>query len=97
MFDREAIDDYISKVESSLRKVNKPTKLPLKVGVDLGTAYIVIVVLDADDNPVACEMKQASVLRIYYEKQEAAGIDLNKRWKLFLSKSENQRANLFIQ
>ncbi|MDO5426543.1 MAG: ethanolamine utilization protein EutJ [Coriobacteriia bacterium] len=63
MFDREAIDEYISKVETSLRKVNKPTKLPLKVGVDLGTAYIVIVVLDAEDNPVACEMKQASVLR----------------------------------
>ena len=34
-----------------------------KVGVDLGTAYIVIVVLDEDDNPVACEKRAASVLR----------------------------------
>lgn len=63
MFDKDLIDDYISKVEQTLTDVNKPYKLPLKVGVDLGTAYIVIVVLDADDNPVACEMKQASVLR----------------------------------
>ena len=35
----------------------------LKVGVDLGTAYIALVVLDKDDNPVACEKQAASVLR----------------------------------
>lgn len=63
MFDKKLIDNYISKVEVSLNEVNKPFKLPFKVGVDLGTAYIVIVVLDADDSPVACEMKQANVLR----------------------------------
>jgi len=35
----------------------------LKCGVDLGTAYIVIVVLDEHDDPVACEMEFASVIR----------------------------------
>ncbi|MDO5329744.1 MAG: ethanolamine utilization protein EutJ [Coriobacteriia bacterium] len=63
MFDKKSIDKYISKVESTLHDVNKDYKLPFKVGVDLGTAYIVIVVLDDDDKPVACEMQQASVLR----------------------------------
>lgn len=63
MFDKKEIDSYISKVEASLDKVSTSYKLPFKVGVDLGTAYIVIVVLDAQDKPVACEMKQASVLR----------------------------------
>lgn len=63
MFDKKLIDNYISKVEHSISEVNESFKLPFKVGVDLGTAYIVIVVLDADDNPVACEMRQANVLR----------------------------------
>lgn len=35
----------------------------LKAGLDLGTAYIVIVVLDENDNPVACEKEAAGVLR----------------------------------
>lgn len=35
----------------------------LKCGVDLGTACIVIVVLDEFDEPVACEMEFASVIR----------------------------------
>lgn len=63
MFDVEKIDKYIDKVDKSRFEVFKPFKKPLKVGLDLGTAYIVLVVLDADDNPVACEMQAASVLR----------------------------------
>ncbi len=35
----------------------------LKVGLDLGTAYIVIVVLDENNAPVACEKQAAQVLR----------------------------------
>lgn len=33
------------------------------VGVDLGTAYIVLVVLDKEMNPIACEMQFAQVLK----------------------------------
>lgn len=40
-----------------------PYEGKLKVGVDLGTAFIVIVVLDENNNPVACEKQSASVLR----------------------------------
>ena len=35
----------------------------LRTGVDLGTAYIVLVVLDEENNPVACEKQAAQVLR----------------------------------
>ncbi len=35
----------------------------LKVGIDIGTAYIVIVVLDEKDTPMACEMEYAQVVR----------------------------------
>lgn len=47
--------------------INNPRKVKsgeeLFVGVDLGTAYIVIVVLDQDKKPVACEMEFAQVIK----------------------------------
>ncbi|MBU3206421.1 ethanolamine utilization protein EutJ [Clostridium algidicarnis] len=58
------VDSIIKEVENSIkkpRKVNKDEKL--YVGVDLGTAYIVIVVLDDKKRPVACEMQFAQVVR----------------------------------
>ncbi|MBU3192401.1 ethanolamine utilization protein EutJ [Clostridium algidicarnis] len=58
------VDTIIKEVESSIkkpRKVNRDEKL--YVGVDLGTAYIVIVVLDDKKRPVACEMQFAQVVR----------------------------------
>lgn len=41
----------------------KAFKGPLRVGVDLGTAYIVLVVIDDEDKPIAVEMKFAQVLK----------------------------------
>lgn len=64
MFDQKAVDLYIEKVEESVTrnfKFNKKEKL--LVGVDLGTAYIVLVVLDQALNPVACEMEFAQIVR----------------------------------
>lgn len=58
------VDKLIKGVENSIknpRKVSKDEKL--YVGVDLGTAYIVVVVLDSDKKPVACEMQFAQVVR----------------------------------
>lgn len=63
MYNTEEVNAYIRKIDESRTKVFKPKSEKLKVGVDLGTAYIVLVVLDEDDNPVACEMQAASVLR----------------------------------
>ncbi|MCI8647323.1 MAG: ethanolamine utilization protein EutJ [Firmicutes bacterium] len=59
-----AVDRYISKVITSESQTFPfPEDTKLKVGVDLGTAYIVIVVLDEKDNPIACEKRAARVLR----------------------------------
>ena len=61
--DLKAVNDYMARVDASRHKEFKPTGHKLKVGLDIGTAYIVIVVLDEKDNPVACEMQAAEVVR----------------------------------
>ena len=61
--DLPAINKYIKKVERSEKKVFPYNGKKIKVGVDLGTAYIVIVVLGENDEPIACEKRAASVLR----------------------------------
>lgn len=58
------VDELILAVEKT---INNPVKVnrnsDLFVGVDLGTAYIVVVVLDKDKKPIACEMEFAQVVR----------------------------------
>ncbi len=63
MMDLQRVNDYMRKIEESETTTFQPVGKKLKVGVDLGTAYIVIVVLDEENNPVACEKKAAGVLR----------------------------------
>ena len=57
------INERIRTFEQAIRTTQKPSPGPLKVGVDLGTAYIVLVVLDQQDKPVCCELQAADVLR----------------------------------
>jgi ethanolamine utilization protein EutJ len=61
--DMERIETFMKQVEDSEHEVFPPCGKKLKVGVDLGTAYIVVVVLDEENHPVACEKQAASVLR----------------------------------
>ena len=63
MVDLETINAYMARVTETETIVHKPCSNKLKVGVDLGTAYIVIVVLDEDNNPVACEKQFAQVVK----------------------------------
>ena len=63
MVDLDTINAYMARVTETETVVHKPVSDKLKVGVDLGTAYIVIVVLDEDNNPVACEKQFAQVLK----------------------------------
>lgn len=63
MIDLERIDSYMAKVVESEKKTFEAKGNKLKVGLDLGTAYIVLVVLDEENNPVACEKQAAQVLR----------------------------------
>lgn len=61
--DLQRVNAYMAKVEESETKTFQPVSAQYKVGVDLGTAYIVLVVLDAENNPIACEKQAASVLK----------------------------------
>lgn len=61
--DIKRVEDFMKRVEESETKTFKPVSNKLKVGVDLGTAYIVLVVLDEENNPIACEKQAADVLR----------------------------------
>lgn len=61
--DLERVDEFMKRVEESEIKTFSPVSSLLKVGVDLGTAYIVLVVLDEENNPIACEKQAADVLR----------------------------------
>lgn len=58
------IDRWVSQVEASMEKTFPfDPQGELLVGVDLGTAYIVIVVLDQNYQPIACEMEFAQVVK----------------------------------
>ena len=46
MMDLDRVNNYLARVEESEKTTFKPVGSRLKVGVDLGTAYIVLVVLD---------------------------------------------------
>ncbi|NCB00461.1 MAG: ethanolamine utilization protein EutJ [Clostridia bacterium] len=63
MIDLERINTYMDRVAQSETTTFAPEGQRLKVGLDLGTAYIVLVVLDEFNNPVACEKMAANVLR----------------------------------
>lgn len=54
----------VAALEAALKATRPvPADAPLRVGVDLGTASIVLAVLDADGEPVACAMEPARVVR----------------------------------
>lgn len=62
--DLKAVNDYLAKISASEKETFMPENLEhLKVGLDLGTANIVLLVLDENDQPVAMEKQAAGVLR----------------------------------
>lgn len=64
MVDFDRINNFIKSLEDANENYSKVAcNEELLVGVDLGTAYIVIVVLDKDKRPVACEMEFAQVIK----------------------------------
>lgn len=56
-------DKLSSRTDAVIGRPVKSAGSRFKCGLDLGTAYIVLVVLDEGDSPVACEMQFASVIR----------------------------------
>lgn len=64
MYDFAEANRFIKLVEDTQHYANKKFDYSgLKVGVDLGTAYIVIVVLSSDMTPLACEMEFSQVVK----------------------------------
>lgn len=63
MMDLKRVNEYMARVAASEQRTFPACGKKLKVGLDLGTAYIVLVVLDEEDNPVACEKQAAEVLK----------------------------------
>lgn len=63
MYNAQMIDEKMEQVEKSLTKTYYKKGDRLKVGVDLGTAYIGMVVLNEKDEPVAAEIQEARVLK----------------------------------
>lgn len=62
--DFSKINKLVKEVEDSIKHTSSFNKdEELLVGVDLGTAYIIIVVLDKDHKPIACEIEFAQVVR----------------------------------
>ena len=49
MMDLDRVNAYLDRVEESETKTFRPVGQKLKTGVDLGTAYIVLVVLDEEN------------------------------------------------
>ncbi|RPF48581.1 ethanolamine utilization protein EutJ [Hydrogenoanaerobacterium saccharovorans] len=89
MMDLQRVNDYIKKVEQSETTTFLPVGKKFKVGVDLGTAYIVIVVLDEENNPVACEKKAANVLRDGVVVDYSGALNIVKELKAKLEKRLN--------
>ena len=62
--DFAAVNRQIDELE---RRIDAPAEISpneqLFVGVDLGTAYIVVVVVNAEHEPVACALEFAQVVR----------------------------------
>lgn len=56
------VNAYIEEARMTLKET-RSFHGKLRVGVDLGTAYIVLVVIDEDDQPVATELEFAQVLK----------------------------------
>lgn len=62
--DFQTINNFVGEVEKSIETPAHIVKdEQYLAGVDLGTSYIVIVVLDSKKNPVACDMEYANVVK----------------------------------
>lgn len=78
--DIQQVENFMKMVSRS-EKETFPHKGKLKTGLDLGTAYIVLVVLDEDNRPVACEKQAASVLRDGVVVDYTGALDIVKKLK----------------
>lgn len=89
--DFEKINKFVSRVAASESETFVPVSDKLKVGLDLGTAYIVLVVMDENNNPVACEKQAAGVLRDGVVVDYIGALDIVRKLKSRLEKRLNRQ------
>ncbi|ABL83525.1 MULTISPECIES: ethanolamine utilization protein EutJ [unclassified Nocardioides] len=80
--DQTALRDTMAALEAAM--VSTPLDRPptlIKGGVDLGTAYLVMVALDADDRPLAAAYETADVVRDGVVTDFVGAIDVLRRLK----------------
>lgn len=88
------VNKLIKEVEESMKKITSFNKNEeLLVGVDLGTAYIVLVVLDQKKKPIACDMEFAQVIRDGLVVDYMGALTIVKRLKEKLEK----RLGVFLE
>lgn len=64
MWNSYKADSLISSVEAVIKDpIRAPSEGKLKVGIDLGTSYTVLVVFDEIGKPLACTLEYAEVIR----------------------------------
>lgn len=64
LWNADAANERIARLEAAIKSPAKARPgAVLKVGIDLGTAYIVMVVLDSSNAPLACVYEYADVIR----------------------------------
>lgn len=85
--DLKVVDSYMTKVENSEKTTYSPVGEKLKVGLDLGTAFVVLVVLDEKNNPIACEKQAAHVLKDGVVVDYIGALNIVKDLKAKLEKS----------
>ena len=92
--DIQRVETYMKRVAESETKTFTPVGDKLKVGLDLGTAYIVMVVLDEENNPIACEKQAADVLRDGVVVDYLGALNIVKALKAKLEKVSGKKIHL---
>lgn len=89
MLDLNRINKYMETVVKSEKRTFKSKSPIYKTGLDLGTATLVLVVLDGDDKPLACEMQTAEVLRDGVVIDYSGALSIVKKLKAKIEKRLN--------
>ncbi len=77
----EKADQLVADFETVLKTPRHNATPPFYVGVDLGTACVVVVVLDAEKRPVAGKMQYADVVRDGMVVDYIGAVDIVRRMK----------------
>lgn len=77
----EKADQLVADFETVLKAPRHNAAPPFSVGVDLGTACVVVVVLDAEKRPVAGKMQYADVVRDGMVVDYIGAVDIVRRMK----------------